>query len=66
MSERCGYEEEQREILRGTHGLFVGMLNPEELKAFDYLCEKGEARREYQGVGGFMGLAKVSLKDHQP
>lgn len=59
--ERCEYEDEQREILRGANGLHVGLLSPHELKAFDYLCEKGAARRSYAGVGGFMGLAKVEM-----
>lgn len=59
--ERCEHEDEMRETLRGADGLYVGMLTESEREAFDYLCEKGAARREYGGVGGFMGLAKVRL-----
>lgn len=61
--ERCEYEDEMRDRLRGLNGLHVGFLNEHELEAFDYLCEKGAARRVYTGVGGFMGLAKVDLRE---
>jgi hypothetical protein len=59
--ERCEHEDEQREIVRNVNGLFVGMLTPEEMDAFNYLVAKGVARRDYTGPGGFMGLAKVRL-----
>lgn len=51
-----------REFLRRIDGFFVGLLSPEEVAAFDRLCEAGEARRVYTGAGGFMGLAKVELR----
>lgn len=59
--ERCEHEDEMRERLRGCDGLFVGLLSPSELEAFDYLCEKDAARRSYEGAGGLMGLATVRL-----
>jgi hypothetical protein len=42
-------------------GLFVGLLSETELAAFDDACGCGEARRSYEGVGGFLGLATVRL-----
>jgi hypothetical protein len=49
------------EFLSGCGGLFVGMLDADELAAFDRLCEAGLAQRTYEGAAGFMGLAKVEL-----
>lgn len=40
-------------------GLFVGLLNPEELAFFEIEVAAGRAHRSYEGVAGFMGLAKV-------
>jgi hypothetical protein len=48
-------------LLDRAEGLFVGMLDGNELAAFNRLCEAGAARRTYEGAAGFMGLAKVSL-----
>jgi hypothetical protein len=59
--ERCEHEDEMRERLRGSNGLFVGLLSPDELEAFNYLCEKRAARRVYRGASGFMGLAQVEI-----
>lgn len=42
-------------------GLFVGLLDKEELAIFDDACRHYEARRSYEGGGGLMGLAKVRL-----
>lgn len=47
-------------------GLFVGMLDSRELAKFDALCERGLARRSYEGAGGFLGLAKVRLAKPEP
>lgn len=47
------------DFLRRIDGLFVGMLDDSELARFDSLVKKGLARRGYQGVGGFMDLAKA-------
>ena len=49
--------------LERIEGLFVGMLDAEELKVFEKAVEDGTAKREYSGGAGFMGLAKVALKD---
>lgn len=42
-------------------GMFVGMLDDAEIKAFEHAVSLGLARRSYEGGGGFMGLAKVRL-----
>jgi hypothetical protein len=42
-------------------GLFVGQLSEKELRTFERAVEDGEARRAYEGVAGFMGLAKVHV-----
>lgn len=43
-------------------GLFVGLLDKEELEIFDAACRSQDAYRSYEGGGGFMGLAKVRLR----
>ena len=45
--------------LSRVDGLFVGMLDEDEQERFYALCKRGLARETYEGVGGFMGLAKV-------
>jgi hypothetical protein len=55
--------DEARDALHGLDGIFVGMLSERELAAFNEMCRTGEARRSYEGAGGFMGLAKVRLND---
>lgn len=47
--------------LERIEGLFVGQLDPHELRTFERAVEDGEARRSYEGGAGFMGLAKVRL-----
>lgn len=42
-------------------GLFVGSLNDLEMDDFERLVKDGKAYRSYEGVGGFLGLAKVRL-----
>ena len=49
----------EREIVRSVAGLYVGQLDSPELAAFEVGVEEGFAAREYQGVGGLLGLAKV-------
>lgn len=49
------------ETLRRIDGLFVGLLDKEELEIFDDACQRNEARRSYEGAGGLMGLAKVRV-----
>jgi hypothetical protein len=43
------------------NGMYVGQLEPDELKYFEAEIAAGRARRVYQGAAGFMGLAKVQL-----
>lgn len=52
---------EARALLRYADGLFVGQLEPDEIRALDLLCEHGEAQRVYRGVSGILGLATVSM-----
>lgn len=40
-------------------GMYVGSLSPYERDLFDRAVEQGKARWVYEGVGGFLGLAKV-------
>jgi hypothetical protein len=47
--------------LRRIDGLFVGMLDKDELWLFEKAVEDGKARRSYEGGAGFMGLAKVRV-----
>lgn len=51
------------------HGLFVPQLTDEELVVFDRMVREGRARRSYQGLAGFMGVARVEiveLEDESP
>jgi hypothetical protein len=50
-------------LLSGVNGIFVGLLDDEEVKALDRLVAQGRARYVYQGAAGFMGLAKFRLTD---
>ena len=52
-----------RDLLYPLDGLFVGLLDPEEVAALDRLCAAGEASRVYEGVAGGLGLAKFRLKE---
>ncbi len=54
-------EETARERLRSCNGLFAGQLSIDEMDAFDWLCQKGMARREYSGAAGLMGIAVVRI-----
>lgn len=49
------------DTLHRIDGLFVGMLDKEELEIFDEACRTYEARRSYEGAGAILGLAKVRL-----
>lgn len=42
-------------------GIFVGMLDADEIALLDKAVEEGVAWRSYEGVGGLLGLAKVRL-----
>jgi hypothetical protein len=48
-------------------GEFVGMMTPYMIEVFYRAVEAGYARASYEGVGGFLGLAKVRLnRERQP
>ena len=47
--------------LAKMNGLFVGQLDPDELRVFNSAVEAGYARRSYEGSSGFLGLAKVRI-----
>lgn len=47
--------------VRELDGLYVGALTQEELALFDVAVAQGLARRFYEGVGGFLGCAKVDF-----
>ncbi len=47
--------------LAQINGFFVGLLSDDELAAFNEAVAQGAAIRSYEGVGGFMGMAKVRL-----
>lgn len=49
------------DTLHRIDGLHVGMLDEDELAVFNEACRRQQARRNYQGVGGLMGLAKVQV-----
>ena len=53
--------EADLDLIRPVVGLPVGTLEEWERDAFDRLCAAGLARHSYEGVGGFLGLAKVRL-----
>jgi hypothetical protein len=50
--------------LERIEGLFVGQLDEREVRTFERAVQDGEARRSYEGVAGFMGLARVRLVRH--
>lgn len=53
--------DEALEHIKHLDGLFVGLLDERELDALNFCCSEGLATRSYEGVGGFMGLAKVRI-----
>lgn len=40
-------------------GLYVGMLDDDELATFGDLCRRGLLRRSYAHPGGLLGLARI-------
>lgn len=42
-------------------GLYVGMLDADELRWFEEQIAVGNARRDYDHPGGLLGLAKVKI-----
>ena len=51
--------DDDRMMALRVAGLYVGQLDPDELEAFKRCVDEGSARRDYHGVGGLMGMAKV-------
>ena len=47
--------------LERLNGLYVGQLSEEELALFDAAVAEHKAYRSYEGMAGFLGLAKVKL-----
>lgn len=56
------YEDDVMFLSR-IRGLFVGSLTDADLKRFNRLVDEKKARRIYDGVGGFVGLATVGVID---
>ena len=56
-------EELARDLdaIKPLNGLHVGMLEEKEIDAFNRLCERGLARRKYEGAAQLLGLAKVDV-----
>jgi hypothetical protein len=53
--------EVELKAIEALNGIYVGLLSADEIEIFDRACSEGLAHRSYQGVGGFMGMAKVSV-----
>lgn len=49
------------ETVKPLNGLHVGLLDETEVDAFNRLCERGLARRKYEGAAQLLGLAKVDV-----
>ena len=56
-----GFREIQTddEVLDAINGLYVGMLDDEEMDFFNQCVQDGLAYRSYEGTAGLLGLAKV-------
>lgn len=56
------HEDARESVLRlAAGGMFVGMLDEDEAAVLPELISEGLVRRSYEGAGGLMGLAKISL-----
>ena len=51
--------------LERINGLFVGQLDPDELRLFERAIREGRARRSYESASGFLGLAKVRVNPRE-
>ena len=58
--------EVELKAIEALNGIYVGLLSADEIEIFDRACSEGLAHRSYQGVGGFMGMAKVSVPRTMP
>ena len=52
---------EQKIDLSSLCGLYVAMLDDDELTAFNAACREGRAYRDYSGPAGMFGVAKVGI-----
>lgn len=52
--------------LEKIEGIFVGLLNEQEMRTFVRAIEDGEAYRSYEGEAGVLGLARVRLHSCMP
>lgn len=48
--------------LHRIDGLYVGMLDEDEMKVFAEACKTQDAYRSFEYPGGALGLAKVRLR----
>lgn len=51
--------QELSAMVERLDGIFVGMLTDDEITQLNDAVARGLARRSYEGVAGFMGLAKI-------
>lgn len=63
MNATRAHAEQQADIalIEPLDGLSVGQLTIPELEALGRLVRAGLADRSYEGVAGFLGLAKVRI-----
>jgi hypothetical protein len=50
---------EDRERVKEMEGLYVGMLDPNEIEILDRCISDGVAIKDYNHAGGILGLAKI-------
>lgn len=48
--------------IRSLRGMFLGLLDEEELAIFELMVERGLAYRDYSGSAGWLGLATVGIR----
>ncbi len=48
-----------RETTKHVDGLYIGMLDADEMESFNQCVKDEIACRDYSGPGGLLGLAKV-------
>ena len=61
-NERPDMSDREINELSGLRGLFVGQLDQDEMRLFEKGVRAGIAFRSYEGVGAFLGLAKVGIR----
>ena len=50
-----------QEIVRNLDGIYVGLLNDDELESFHKCIEDKLAYQSYEGLGALYGLSKVKF-----